>query len=264
MTALWARIETLLGQVQKPARYIGCEDGAITPRYRAAGRCPGCWRTPMPTRSACPTRACRSSTRSSTNATTPSPSGPTRPGPTCRRCSRQHGLPLFSVDTHRAAGDFDVLAFNLSSELVFTNVLEMIDLAGVPVRAADRTPEHPLVVDRRPFGVQPRAARRLRRPRRARRGRGGRRRDHRGRAAHGSPPDARSREDVLRALAQVAGVYVPSIYDVVYDGPAIVSITPRFADVPGDGRQAHGRRSRRLAVPEAPARRRSPRSSTTA
>ena len=55
-------------------------------------------------------------------------------------------MPLFSVDTHRAAGDFDLLAFNLSSELVFTNVLEMIDLAGVPVRAADRRPEHPLVV----------------------------------------------------------------------------------------------------------------------
>ena len=32
-TALWARIETLLGQVQKPARYIGCEDGAVTPRH---------------------------------------------------------------------------------------------------------------------------------------------------------------------------------------------------------------------------------------
>ena len=41
-----------------------------------------------------------------------------------------------------------------------------------------------------------------------------------------------SREDVLRALAQVPGVYVPSLYDVVYDGPAIVSIVPRFADVP--------------------------------
>ncbi len=36
---------------------------------------------------------------------------------------REQGLPLFSVDTHRAAGDFDVLAFNLSAELVYTNVL---------------------------------------------------------------------------------------------------------------------------------------------
>ena len=56
----------------------------------------GCWSTPTPTRSGCPTRACRSSTRSSTSAPTPSPSGPTPRGPTSRsvcaaracRCSR--------------------------------------------------------------------------------------------------------------------------------------------------------------------------------
>ena len=58
---------------------------------------------------------------------------------------RRHGLPLFSVDTHRPAAEFDVLAFNLSAELVYTNVLNCIDLAGVPVRAADRAAEHPLV-----------------------------------------------------------------------------------------------------------------------
>ena len=65
-----------------------------------------------------------------------------RPGALLRR----EGVPLFSVDTHRPAGEFDLLAFNLSSELVFTNLLDMVDLAGVPVRAADRRPEHPLVV----------------------------------------------------------------------------------------------------------------------
>ena len=51
-----------------------------------------------------------------------------------------NGLPLFSVDTHRPAGAFDVLAFNLSAELVYTNLLNCIDLAGVPVRAEDRSP----------------------------------------------------------------------------------------------------------------------------
>src|SRR4030095_3502442 len=56
---------------------------------------------------------------------------------------RERGLPLFSVDTHRAAADFDVLAFNLSAELVYTNVLNCIDLAGLPVRSSDRGPEHP-------------------------------------------------------------------------------------------------------------------------
>ena len=41
-----------------------------------------------------------------------------------------------------------------------------------------------------------------------------------------------SREGVLRALASVPGVYVPSMYDVEYDGPALRAVTPRFADVP--------------------------------
>src|SRR5678810_157368 len=58
---------------------------------------------------------------------------------------RAERLPLFSVDTHRPAGDFDVLAFNLSAELVYTNLLNCIDLAGVPVRARDRDETHALV-----------------------------------------------------------------------------------------------------------------------
>ncbi|HEX2850271.1 MAG TPA: TIGR03960 family B12-binding radical SAM protein, partial [Acidimicrobiales bacterium] len=41
-----------------------------------------------------------------------------------------------------------------------------------------------------------------------------------------------SREHVLRALAQVPGVYVPSMYDVEYDGENLVAVTPRYADVP--------------------------------
>src|SRR5690606_34764305 len=58
---------------------------------------------------------------------------------------RQKQVPLFSVDTHRAAADFDLIAFNLSAELTYTNVLNCVDLAGVPVRSADRRAEHPLV-----------------------------------------------------------------------------------------------------------------------
>ena len=59
---------------------------------------------------------------------------------------RAHRLPLFSVDTHRPAPEFDLLAFNLSAELVYTNVLNCIDLAGVPVRSERRRPEDPLVI----------------------------------------------------------------------------------------------------------------------
>src|SRR4029079_19767806 len=58
---------------------------------------------------------------------------------------RREQVPLFSVDTHRPAGAFDVVAFNLSAELVYTNVLNCLDLAGIPVRSADRSAAHPLV-----------------------------------------------------------------------------------------------------------------------
>src|SRR5215510_8055211 len=59
---------------------------------------------------------------------------------------RRERIPLFSVDTHRPAGDFDLLAFNLSAELTYTNLLNCVDLAGVPVRQAERSTQHPLVV----------------------------------------------------------------------------------------------------------------------
>src|SRR5207245_78216 len=62
------------------------------------------------------------------------------------RLMRRREIPLFSVDTHRPASDFDVIGFGVSAELVYTNLLNCIDLAGVPVRAAERGPAHPLVV----------------------------------------------------------------------------------------------------------------------
>ena len=145
MESLWPQIEPLLAQVTKPARYIG---GSSAPsRWSTAPtRCRGCWSTPTPTRSACPTRASRSSTRSSTSGTTPWPSGPMRPWVDMEAAMRSAGIPLFSVENHLPAGGFDVLAFNLSAELVYTNVLNLIDLAGVPVRAAERTADHPVVM----------------------------------------------------------------------------------------------------------------------
>ena len=57
-------------------------------------------------------------------------------------------------------------------------------------------------------------------------------RDHRTRSATGRHPGAGGREGFLRELAMVPGVYVPSMYDVDYDGAAIAEIRPRFADVP--------------------------------
>ena len=59
---------------------------------------------------------------------------------------RAAGVPLFSLENHLPAADFDVLAFNLSAELVYTNVLNLIDLAGLDVRGSERGRDAPLVV----------------------------------------------------------------------------------------------------------------------
>src|SRR5213593_3453360 len=59
---------------------------------------------------------------------------------------RRLGIPLFSVDSHAVASRFDVLGFSLQYELQYTNVLNMIDLAGLPLRALERDERHPLVI----------------------------------------------------------------------------------------------------------------------
>ncbi|MCL1841374.1 MAG: TIGR03960 family B12-binding radical SAM protein [Propionibacteriaceae bacterium] len=59
---------------------------------------------------------------------------------------REAGIPQFSLETHRPVRAFDVWGISLSTEMGYTNLLEMLDLAGVPLHAADRTDADPLVV----------------------------------------------------------------------------------------------------------------------
>ena len=226
----------------------------------------GCSPTPTPTRSACPTRACRSSTRSSTSATTPSPSAPTARGPTSPPSCARTGLPLFSVDTHRPAGDFDVLAFNLSAELVYTNVLECIDLAGIPLHAAAarrrrRRSSSPAATARSTpsrwptSSTSPCSATARRSSARSPRCVGG---VEAGRQARRVAASA-----LLRDLAAVEGVYVPSLYECTYDGAA-----PRRRHAPvrrraRAGREAHDRRPRPPGRTRSSSSCRSPRSCTT-
>src|SRR5256885_6410678 len=146
---------------------------------------------------------------------------------------RARSVPLFSVENHHPAGIFDLLAFNLSAELVYTNVLNCIDLAGVAVRSVDRAPDDPLVVagGHCTFNPEPLA-------------------DFvdlfvigDGEEAVGeitevvrdwkaSGRTAGSRAQVLRALSKVPGVYVPSMYEIAYESGRLVAVTPRYPDVP--------------------------------
>ena len=51
---------------------------------------------------------------------------------------RRHSLPLWALESHDPVRDFDLIAFTVGYEMSYTNILNMLDLAGVPLRAADR------------------------------------------------------------------------------------------------------------------------------
>ena len=68
------------------------------------------------------------------------------PWPDAEAQMRRLGIPLFSIDSHTPAREFDVLGFSLQYELQYTNVLMMLELAGMPLRTVDRDERHPLVI----------------------------------------------------------------------------------------------------------------------
>ena len=59
---------------------------------------------------------------------------------------RQKNIPLFSLESKAAVNSFDVIGFSLTNELCYTNVLNMLDLAGLAVRSAERSETDPLVI----------------------------------------------------------------------------------------------------------------------
>jgi radical SAM family uncharacterized protein len=227
MTSLWPRIEPILATVQKPARYIGCEDGSQHPVH-GDGKVAWLLVYPDSYEIGLPNQGLQILYEILNERPDAVAERSYAPWVDMEAALRARGLPLFSLESHRAARDFDVLAFNLSAELVYTNLLNCIDLAGVPVRSADRSPTDPIVVagghctynpepvadfvDAFVIGDGEEVVGEITESLRSRAG--------------------RPREDVLRDLARIAGVYVPSLYEVAYDGPAVAAVTPRYPDVP--------------------------------
>ncbi|MGD9029552.1 MAG: TIGR03960 family B12-binding radical SAM protein [Anaerolineae bacterium] len=136
---------------------------------------------------------------------------------------REAEIPLYSLESKRALIDFDILGVSLPYEQVYTNLLEMLDLASLPLRSADRDERHPLVIagGHATFNPEPVAK-------------------FVDAFVIGDGEEAivdvvrayeqmrdRPREEQLRALANVSGVYVPRFYDVDYEeGGAIAAISP--------------------------------------
>ena len=232
MTSVWPQLEPHLADVEKPARYIGLELGAQRPEH-GPGRVSWLLTYPDTYEIGLPNQGLQILYEILNERDDAVAERAYAPWGDLDAVMRRERIPLFSVDTHRAAGDFDVLAFNLSAELTYTNLLNCVDLAGIPVRAAERRPEHPLVAagGHCTYNPEPLA-------------------DFLDFVVIGDGEEvvseitavladwkasgrtAGSRTAALRELARVEGVYVPSMYEVHYDGPAIREIRPRHPDVP--------------------------------
>ncbi|MBI1299428.1 TIGR03960 family B12-binding radical SAM protein [bacterium] len=68
------------------------------------------------------------------------------PWPDFEEIMRRDGIPLYGLETRHSVLDFDLYAFSLPYEQLYTNVLTMLDLAGIPLRAEERTADHPVVI----------------------------------------------------------------------------------------------------------------------
>ncbi len=139
------------------------------------------------------------------------------PWPDMEAIMRQRGIPLYSLESKHALSGFDLIGFSLPYETLYTNTLNILDLAGIPVRSMNRDDSHPIIIAG-------------------------------GHAATNPEPmyafiDAfvigegeevildiinaiqakQTREDKLRALAKIPGVYVPKYYQVQYLDDGTVS-----------------------------------------
>jgi radical SAM family uncharacterized protein/radical SAM-linked protein len=68
---------------------------------------------------------------------------------------RHNNLPLTSLENQRPLGDFDIIGFTLQYEMSYTNILNMLDLGGIPVRAEERGDAYPLIIAGGPCAVNP-------------------------------------------------------------------------------------------------------------
>ena len=222
------RIEALLMSVQKPARYMGGEFNAVMKRpedvqVRYAFLFPDTYEVGM-------SHLGMKILYHGINA---------RDDAWCERVfspwvdmadlMREQGIPLFSLESRTPIREFDLLGVTLQYEMSFTNILEALDLAGIPLRREDRR-EGPFVICGGPCAFNPEplapfvdliaigdgevetqqtidAYRKWK--------------------GSGLP-----REEYLKMCASIPGIYVPSLYDVEYhpDG-TVKAVTPK----PGSG-----------------------------
>ena len=128
---------------------------------------------------------------------------------------REEGIPLFALESQDAIKDFDFIGITIQYEMCYTNILQVLDLAQIPMFAKDRTEEHPIVIGGGPCTYNPEPLA-----------------DFfdifyigEGETEFYNLMDkykewkasGKSRKEFLEMAAEIPGLYVPSFYDVTYN-----------------------------------------------
>ncbi len=136
------------------------------------------------------------------------------PWPDMAELQVRDGAPLTSLETGRPLADFDIIGFTLQYELSYTNLLGMLQLAGLPLRRADRSGDAPLIVVGGPCAFNPEPLADFFDC--ALIGDGEEAVVELVEAVRNARQNALSRSELLNNLSQIEGIYVPSFFDVVY------------------------------------------------
>jgi len=144
---------------------------------------------------------------------------------------REAYIPLYSLETKHPLSDFDIIGFSLPYETLYTNTLNVLDLAGVPLYSDQRNETHPLVIAGGHAVLNPEPMHSFIDAFVIGEGE---------EVIHdiiNAYQEWRQREglrgDLLRSLSKIWGVYVPSLYDVSYHEDGTVSaINPVEPDAP--------------------------------
>lgn len=153
------------------------------------------------------------------------------PWPDMEKLMRENDIPLYALESKDSIAEFDFIGFTLQYEMSYTNILNMLNMAGIPVRASERGEEDPVVMLGGPCGYNPEPLYDiadffvL--------GEGEEVTDEVLDIYKECKEKGESKKEYLRRIAQVSGIYVPSLYEVSYneDG-TIKEFKPKFEDVP--------------------------------
>ncbi|NLD88143.1 MAG: TIGR03960 family B12-binding radical SAM protein [Clostridiales bacterium] len=147
------------------------------------------------------------------------------PWPDMEELMRENNIPLFGLESRDSIRDFDCVAFTIQYELCYTNILNMLDLAGLPVKSKDRDNSCPLVIAGGPCTCNPEPIA-----------------DFIDLFVIGEGEEVSvelmelmkqgkqediTKSELLRRASELEGVYVPSMYTVLYnDDGTVKSVTP--------------------------------------